>query len=178
MALELWTVVDAKTALGITVSDYDSFIDSTLQSTEGFIRSYLGTSALTKQDISNETSQNSGCFYATKVYPIHSVSSLTLEGNDILTDDVIIGYGNIYYPYGLNGEIVISYNAGFDTDDAAYLKSMVLQYLAFELQNLKSGRWGEISRTYADGTSSWKTPNEYQKDIIEKLNFFRRTILV
>ena len=177
MALELWTVDDAKSALGISGDEYDTFIETTLNSIEGYIRSYLGTSVLVKQNITDETAENSGVFYATKAYPIHSISALTLEGNDISTDEVMIGYGNIYYPYGLNGEIVISYNAGFDTDDIAFLKSMVLQYLAFELQNLRGSRWGETSRTFADGTASWKTSGEYQKEMAEKLNYYRRTIL-
>ena len=183
---ELWTANFLEPDEEITPEDYQGFISLAVDTIEGFIKRELGTEKLIQQLIENEEADNAGDWYYPKVYPIASISSITLNDESIDPNDIEIYYGairrpvNKYFPTvagGLTGKIKMTYTAGFGSDVVNQLKMIVIQYVHFAFQNLKAGRFGQTSRTYQDGTATWKTEQEYLEEVRKQIRPLRRAIL-
>jgi len=172
---ELWTTNFLEPNEELTQADYQNFIALSVDAIEGFIRSYLGVNQLIIGPVTDEIkTKNQGLWYLPKNYPIQSVESLTLNDEPIDLSSIEIHYSGIRREAGLNGDIKISYTAGFPEDVLNVFREIIIQYVHFEFQNLKAGRWGETSRTYADGTSTWKTTTEFLTEVQQKLELYRR----
>lgn len=186
MSAELWTENFLEPDQTITSEDYQGFISLAVDTIEGFIRRELGTEKLAQGVITDEEAQNEGDWYYPKVYPIVSITSISL--NDVIIDpnEIEIYYGairrpvNKYFPTvagGLTGKIKMTYTAGFGEEAINQLKMIVIQYVHFAFQNLKAGRFGQTSRTYQDGTATWKSEQEYLEDVRKQIRPLRRIVL-
>jgi len=183
---ELWVENFLEPDESITPEEYQGFIDLAVKTIEGFIRRELGTEKLVQQVIENEEAQNVGEWYYPKVYPIVSISSISLDGQEIDPNEIEIYYGAIRRPVfkswpfiegSLTGKIKMTYTAGFGPDIINQLKMIVIQYVHFAFQNLKAGRFGQTSRTYQDGTATWKSEQEYLEEVRKQIRPLRRAIL-
>ena len=186
MANELWTENFLEPDESITPEEYQGFITLAVDTIEGFIRRELGTEQLVQGEIKDEEAQNIGEWYYPKVYPVVSISSITLNDESIDPNDIEIYYGairrpvNKYFPTvagGLTGKIKMTYTAGFGPDVVNQLKMIVIQYVHFAFQNLKAGRFGQTSRTYQDGTATWKTEQEYLEEVRKQIRPLRRVVI-
>ncbi|HQM75399.1 MAG TPA: hypothetical protein PLL62_09230 [Candidatus Saccharicenans sp.] len=183
---ELWTANFLEPDESITPEEYQGFITLAVDTIEGFIRRELGTEQLVQGEIKDEEAQNIGEWYYPKVYPVVSISSITLNDESIDPNDIEIYYGairrpvNKYFPTvagGLTGKIKMTYTAGFGPDVVNQLKMIVIQYVHFAFQNLKAGRFGQTSRTYQDGTATWKTEQEYLEEVRKQIRPLRRVVI-
>lgn len=183
---ELWTENFLEPDESITPEEYQGFITLAVDTIEGFIRRELGTEQLVQGEIKDEEAQNIGEWYYPKVYPVVSISSITLNDESIDPNDIEIYYGairrpvNKYFPTvagGLTGKIKMTYTAGFGPDVVNQLKMIVIQYVHFAFQNLKAGRFGQTSRTYQDGTATWKTEQEYLEEVRKQIRPLRRVVI-
>jgi len=186
MSAELWTENFLEPDESITPEEYQGFITLAVDTIEGFIRRELGTEQLVQGEIKDEEAQNIGEWYYPKVYPVVSISSITLNDESIDPNDIEIYYGairrpvNKYFPTvagGLTGKIKMTYTAGFGPDVVNQLKMIVIQYVHFAFQNLKAGRFGQTSRTYQDGTATWKTEQEYLEEVRKQIRPLRRVVI-
>ena len=186
MSAELWTENFLEPDESITPEEYQGFITLAVDTIEGFIRRELGTEQLVQGEIKDEEAQNIGEWYYPKVYPVVSISSITLNDESIDPNDIEIYYGairrpvNKYFPTvagGLTGKIKMTYTAGFGSDVVNQLKMIVIQYVHFAFQNLKTGRFGQTSRTYQDGTATWKTEQEYLEEVRKQIRPLRRVVI-
>lgn len=177
---ELWLANFLEPDDEITPEEYQGFIDLAVNTIEGFLKTELGTEKLVQGMVENEEAENIGDWYYPKVYPIASITSLTLDDDEIDLDDVEVFYGAIRRKrggYGLTGKIKMTYTAGFGTDVVNQLKMIVIQYVHFAFQNLKAGRFGQTSRTYQDGTATWKSEQEYLEGVRKQLQPLRRIVI-
>jgi len=183
---ELWLANFLEPDDEITPEEYQGFIDLAVNTIEGFLKTELGTEKLVQGMVENEEAQNVGEWYYPKVYPIVSISSISLDGQEIDPNEIEIYYGAIRrktsrpFPLpqgGLTGKIKMTYTAGFGPDVVNQLKMIVIQYVHFAFQNLKAGRFGQTSRTYQDGTATWKTEQEYLEEVRKQIRPLRRVVI-
>ena len=174
---ELWTANFLEPDEEITPEDYQGFISLAVDTIEGFIKRELGTEKLIQQLIENEEADNAGDWYYPKVYPIASITSISIDGQEIDPNEIEIFYGSIRRKSGLSDHIKMTYTAGFGPDVVNQLKMIVIQYVHFAFQNLKAGRFGQTSRTYQDGTATWKSEQEYLEDVKKQIRPLRRVVI-